>query len=79
MHPRDIIVITIGIILIAVSVIVWLRTLALYLQDRRERHLFARLERLLSNKEDEGYESNEEEATELMERGNELGFDFNLH
>ncbi|ACM63171.1 vpu protein [Simian immunodeficiency virus] len=79
MHPRDIIVIIIGITLLAATVIVWLKALALYLRDRRERRFFNRLERLLSTKEDEGYESNEEEAAELMERGNELGFDFNLH
>ncbi|ACM63180.1 vpu protein [Simian immunodeficiency virus] len=79
MHPRDIIVIIIGITLLAVTVIIWLKIFALYLRDRRERRFFDRLERLLSNKEDEGYESNEEEAAELMEMGNELGFDFNLH
>ncbi|ACM63216.1 vpu protein [Simian immunodeficiency virus] len=79
MHPRDILVIIIGIILLAVTVISWLKALALYLRDRRERRFFDRLERLISNKEDEGYESNEEEAAELMERGNELGFAFNLH
>nr|ACM63205.1 vpu protein [Simian immunodeficiency virus] len=78
MHSREIAAIIIGSILLAVTVVLWVKIWLIYQANKREEQFVHRVERLLERKEDEGYESDGSEETDLMELGNRLGFAFHM-
>nr|AAO47134.1 vpu protein [Human immunodeficiency virus 1] len=78
MYKDQIILIIIFCVVFLIAACIWLFILKTYLeqkkQDRREKELLRRLQRIIEIRDDSDYESNGEEEQEVMDLVHEHGF-----